>query len=95
MERYAGKNMYATNLLGDAVTALSLGSGWPDEAPHKQELAMLQVSKNLHFATTLSAGSSHVTGRQISSTNFEKEELTLRPQRGKEATSVKRDHSRP
>ena len=34
-------------------------------------------------------------GRHISPAKFEKEELTLRPQQGKEATSVKRDYSHP
>ena len=36
----------------------------------------------------------YVTGRHISPINFEKEVLTLRPQRGKEAALMKRDHSR-
>ena len=26
-----------------------LGKVWPDESPHKEELAVLQVSKNLHL----------------------------------------------
>ena len=41
-----------------------------------------------------SAGWSYFTRRHISPTKFETEELALRPQQGKEATSSVRDHAR-
>ena len=48
MEIYAGNKMYATNLLEEAAS-LGLGKGWPDEVPHKEDLALLQQKrKNLH-----------------------------------------------
>ena len=34
-------------LLKEAAVALSLGNEWPDVSPHKEELAQLQVSKNM------------------------------------------------
>ena len=44
--------MYAQNLLEEGAAVLSLGKGWPEESPHKEELASLQVSKNLHLPDT-------------------------------------------
>ena len=43
---YAGKKICAKNLLKEAAVALSVGKEWPDVA-HKEELTLLQVSKNM------------------------------------------------
>ena len=49
MEIYAGKKMYAKNLLEEAAAALRLGKEWPNESPHKKGLAVAQESNSLHL----------------------------------------------
>ena len=39
--------MYAKNLLEGAAKALKLGKGWPEDSPHKEEMASLRGCKNL------------------------------------------------
>ena len=46
-EIYAGKKISAKSLLKEAAVALGLGEEWPDVSPRKNELAVLQVSKNM------------------------------------------------
>ena len=38
---------HAKNLLEEATEALSLGSTWINESPHKEELALLRESQDL------------------------------------------------
>ena len=50
MEICAATKICAENLLKEGVVAVSLVKEWPSESPHKEEVALLQGSRNMQLA---------------------------------------------